>query len=603
MDTGQKTESIAQLVNDIVKDHVALPEFQRDFVWDIEKTFDLFDSFVRDIFIGSLIYGTPSFEITVRELDRRPRSGKGSRAKLSVKTYSRAEIEKRVKVDSFRLLLDGQQRATSLYRALLGIDPVYFIALKDEELTPEARSTATGKRSLEQVLSEFAGEPLHGHVCVRLDDVYKILRGEHSREAEKAQLFLASNHFPHLREDNVLASEEFLAYLTQLRNLENLFRQEKLVAYYLLDTDEEKFALFFERSNSKGIQLNFIDILAAKLYAGFNLRAHVQEFEDENPGLELNREVIVRAIAFEVSGGKEIGRAYILSSLQSSHFTAHWKTFVATYKSVLDFLRSSRLMIHSAWIPYENMILPLMIFAAKLQRHDFSQITADQRALINTWYWLAIFSRRYSSAAQTYAIEDAQALQRLAAGDHASILALIAKMQPLIKDKDDLLVVHKKYDAVYKGVLNLVSFSTGGLCNFENGNPVSVASNLEDHHVFPNDYLRKNWASVHETLDSEIAIDCVLNRTLIPKLTNVKVSNKPPSKYLNELKQKNVGIESALQSHLLSAELLSGDFDENYDIFLDDRADAVLEAMEANITSVRADLLDRLGTTGSGGGA
>src|ERR1700744_3768126 len=76
LDTGQKTESILQLVEDIVKDRVALPEFQRDFVWDIEKTFDLFDSFVRDIFVGSLIYGIPSFEITVRELDRRPRSGK-----------------------------------------------------------------------------------------------------------------------------------------------------------------------------------------------------------------------------------------------------------------------------------------------------------------------------------------------------------------------------------------------------------------------------------------------------------------------------------------------------------------------------------------------
>src|SRR5580698_809669 len=88
MDTGQKTESIMRLVEDIVKDRVALPEFQRDFVWDVEKTFDLFDSFVRDIFAGSLIYGVPSFEITVRELDRRPRSGRGSRAKLKLTSFT-----------------------------------------------------------------------------------------------------------------------------------------------------------------------------------------------------------------------------------------------------------------------------------------------------------------------------------------------------------------------------------------------------------------------------------------------------------------------------------------------------------------------------------
>lgn len=61
---------------------IVLPEFQRDFVWDEPKTYDLFDSLIRDIFIGSLIYGIPSFELTVRELDTRPRKGNGSREKL-----------------------------------------------------------------------------------------------------------------------------------------------------------------------------------------------------------------------------------------------------------------------------------------------------------------------------------------------------------------------------------------------------------------------------------------------------------------------------------------------------------------------------------------
>jgi uncharacterized protein with ParB-like and HNH nuclease domain len=145
LDTGQKTESILQPVEGIVKDRVALPEFQRDFVWDVEKTFDLFDSFVRDIFVGSLIYGIPSFEITVRELDRRPRSGKGSRACLKLSSYTREEIENRVKVNGFRLLLDGQQRATSIYRAMTGVDPVFYIALNDDELPPAVRSMPSGQ--------------------------------------------------------------------------------------------------------------------------------------------------------------------------------------------------------------------------------------------------------------------------------------------------------------------------------------------------------------------------------------------------------------------------------------------------------------------------
>jgi Protein of unknown function DUF262 len=193
MDTGQKTESIAQLVEDIVKDRVALPEFQRDFVWDIEKTFDLFDSFARDIFVGSLIYGIPSFEITVRELDRRPRSGKGSRARLKLSNYTQEQIESRVKVNGFRLLLDGQQRATSLCRAMLGVDPVYFVALNENELLPDVRTKPPGHRSIEQVLTEFRGETVEGRVCIRMHDVYRVLKGDATREKEKAGLFLQSN--------------------------------------------------------------------------------------------------------------------------------------------------------------------------------------------------------------------------------------------------------------------------------------------------------------------------------------------------------------------------------------------------------------------------
>jgi hypothetical protein len=476
-----------------------------------------------------------------------------------------------------------------------GVDEIFFIALKDDELAFDLRAKPPGQRSIEQVLSEFRGEALEGNVGIRLSDVYRILNGEASREKEKAALFLASNKIEGVTAENVDASLEFLTYLTQLKNLENLFRQEKLVAYYLLDTDEEKFALFFERSNSKGIQLNFIDILAAKLYAGFNLRAKIEDFEDQNPGLELNREVLVRAISFHVSHGKDIGRAYILSSLSHQHFNENWERFTSTYKSVHDYLKTSRLLIHPTWIPYENMLLPLMALAAQLPHHDFSQVNADQATLIRIWYWLAIFSRRYSSAAQTYALEDAQALQKLATNDFTGVINIIQRVQPIVREADDLLVIHKKYDAVYKGVLNLVNYDTGGYLNFENGNPVSIASNLEDHHIFPQDYLKKNWGEVREALDSEIAIDCVVNRTLIPKLTNIRVSNKSPSKYLNEIKIKNANIAVALHSHMLDDELLDGQYDKNYEFFLQERAEAILSAMKRNIMDPRAAAIERFG--------
>jgi hypothetical protein len=118
---------------------------------------------------------------------------------------------------------------------------------------------------------------------------------------------------------------------------------------------------------------------------------------------------------------------------------------------------------------------------------------------------------------------------------------------------------------------------------------------LEDHHIFPNDYLKKNWAEVNQTLDSEVAIDCVVNRTLIPKLTNIKVSNKAPSKYLAEIRAKNPNILKALQSHMLSGDLLSGDYDKNYDYFISERSDSILKAIRTNITDTRSNVLSEFG--------
>ena len=591
MDTGQKTESPAKLVEDIDRGSVVLPEFQRDFVWDIEKTFDLFDSFIKDIFIGSLIYGVPTFEITARELDNRPRGGKGSRRKLGLKSYSRSEIERLVKTVGFRLLLDGQQRATSIYRALKGFDRVYAVLIPEAELPPEVQAIPIGRRTLEQTVRELRGDAPAGQVCILLADAYRFLRGEMAREREKTTPFLASCSLGITTGEAALASPLFEAYLTQAKNIENLFRQEKLLAYYLLDTDAEKFALFFERSNSKGIQLNFIDILAAKLYVGFNLRAEVDRYAEQNPSQPLNREAVVRGISYVVSDGKDTGRAYILSKLTHVHFTEHWENVTSLYRRCYEYLYKNRLVIHQAWMPYDTMILPLMLFLRHIPHQDCSQLSADQSEVLHTWYWLSILARRYSSAAQTYVLEDAQTLERVAQGDFSGVPALMQRLQPTVRYPEDLLVVHKQYDALYRGILNFVNYTGGGLVSWDSGDLLSMDSNLEDHHIFPRDYLERTFTAA----DTDVAklIDCVVNRTLIPKLTNIKVSNKPPSEYLRDLSTKNPNLSDALRRHLIPSDLPDGGYDELYSVFLEDRAKLVITALERSVFANREKWLRR----------
>lgn len=119
----------------------------------------MFDSLVKGIFVGSIIYGKPAFGITVRELDKRPRRGKGSRAKLSVDSFTKEEVEQKANVENFRLILDGQQRVTSIVRALKGIDNIWFVYRTPRELTEEFGSNGeTDEFSLENLLYQFTGD-------------------------------------------------------------------------------------------------------------------------------------------------------------------------------------------------------------------------------------------------------------------------------------------------------------------------------------------------------------------------------------------------------------------------------------------------------------
>ena len=333
---------------------VLLPEFQRDFRWEMEQTYDLFDSLIREIFIGTIIYGKPGFGMTLRQIDDRPRKGKGSRGPLRMRHYSKEEIVQRSQTQNLRIILDGQQRITSIYRALTGMDSVYVILrddLKPEELI---------ERPLEEILGDIAGEESDEAVSVRLSDAYEAEAGawttKTSTPCSPGRLSAGDS-----RDHDPQRKPWSKAYRRTVKKLCDLYKKQKLVAFHLLDMTLDKFCLFFERSNSRGIQLNFTDILAAKLYHGFNLRQKIEEFEGQH-NLRLNRETIVRTVAYLTAwSGRpiRIEKKTILENLDAEDFTGIG-TGRATLPECLEHLVHQHFVLNRDWLPSENMVIPGM---------------------------------------------------------------------------------------------------------------------------------------------------------------------------------------------------------------------------------------------------
>lgn len=585
----EQTQSLKNLILDIDEQKIFLPEFQRDFVWEISKTYDLFDSLVKDIFIGAIIYGIPSFEIAIREVDNRKKITKGKkRPALIIKTITKAEIEKRQKLDksNFRLILDGQQRTTAIYRALKGTDDVWFIAKNDDEIVNSSFETA----KLEDLLEEFSGSQDFERLSIRLSDVWDIEQNDYDEEDIKEKFFKNSSYYKNYANEVTFDEKlEFKKYRNLKKKLADLFKSEKLLSFYLLDMNLEKFVVFFERSNTRGVQLNFIDILAAKLYTGnFNLKEKIKEFEVNNPNYDLIPEIIVRSIAYIKSTPKEINRNYILTQLNANDFKDWWDKLCKLYKVTLDFLFLNHFIISQDWMPYDNMIIPMIIFLKEIGG-DYHLMNPLQKKFISFWYWNSIFSFRYSGSSNERIIEDSNVLIQIANNkkiNSASYFNRLTKLQVL--SSDDVYSFDKKANAIYKGILNIINYSNGGLLNWNNDAKLSLNSTLEDHHIFPKNYLNK--VLINEA-DKDL-IDCVANRTLVPKLQNIKISDQAPSEYLKTIQAINPEIGKSLENHLIIRELLDGEYDDEFNFFINLRAEAIFDIIKKVMIDTKENFKD-----------
>ncbi|EAY28885.1 DUF262 domain-containing protein [Microscilla marina] len=592
----ENTQSIRKLVEDIENGFSVLPEFQRDFVWELGKTLDLFDSLVKDIFIGAIIYGIPSFDITVREIDSRPRKVKGKKRKsLETTNYLKEDIEAKQKIsnDAFKLILDGQQRVTSLYRALSGIDEIWFIVKNDEDITSdEVQKKKFEDRILEELLYAFDDSSDAQRISVKLSHVWDQVKKNYRESIIEKDFFHPTRYYTNYEDDPGFNSNDaFEKYLTVTDKLKDLFKAEKLLSFYLLDMSMDKFVLFFERSNSRGVQLNFIDILTAKLYIGFNLKQHINDFKSAYPKYKLNEEIIVRTIAYLVSneqkGSTEINRSFILTKLTAENFEKHWGSITNYYKLVLDFLYQNHYIISQSWIPYENMLIPLMIFLREIGG-DFHLMTQEQQKFIRYWYWASIFSQRYTGSSNEKIILDATTLSKIAHNNKITTRTYLNKLaKSQVTNEEDLFSYNKKASSVYKGVLNIINFHNKGFLDWNNTNKLSFNSQLEDHHIFPKDYIKKNYAPEDDAQDQ---IDLVLNRALVPKLLNIKIGNKKPSEYLSKIKEKNTNLKASLQSHLIDKEILTGSYDKNFNFFLSLRAEAIFKVIKQEILDKKEEI-------------
>ena len=104
---------------------------------------------------------------------------------------------------------------------------------------------------------------------------------------------------------------------------------------------------------------------------------------------------------------------------------------------------------------------------------------------------------------------------------------------------------------------------------------------IDDHHIFPAAWLEK------QGVDSSRRRDCVLNRTLIDRTTNQRISARAPSDYLSEIRRTlGFPFEAVMASHTLPVGPGSPLLGDDFEAFIDWRLSRIWDEIR-RVTGLR----------------
>ena len=538
---GEK--SVRELVEDLHTNTTVLPEFQRDFVWAPAATVDLLISIASDYPAGNVLRVRDGNQIATRPVDSAP-------------------IPDREHRPTF-LILDGQQRLTSLYHALHGRgDNRYFLNLRQADMDPDLtmeltltfEDAATVVPALESNLQLQASErqlPL-SVLCGReggfwkwKDDVSGLLPEDERRDFDSL--------CRRLWDSKIKNWEQYRFPVVTLKETTSL----------------EALCTIFETLNMTGVKLGVFELMTAKAWKfEINLREMWDNARDEYPEFEVYEVPpyqVLQSLALVTRGS--CARKDILS-LTKQDFDNHWNTIVnQTYEGLIHL--STRCGVMSRrWLPTPSIMGPLaaiLYFASSAQGPERGR----RQQQVSRWLWCSIFSRRYEAAANTRAEKDVNDMK--AWFDNGPIPEVIQQFHfdPVI-----LKQTHKPASPIYKGVICLTLSTNPKALDFHtNGEITEIlvrSGRIEDHHLFPKRFLKNALG-----ITKKEKINCVLNRTLIHEETNRAIAGRAPSRYLNEICEE-FDVDTVLKSHLIPTGAESSLRRDDFDKFIKDRQSLVL---------------------------
>jgi hypothetical protein len=539
--------ALKELLSEIHGRTTALPDFQRDFVWDPNATQDLIVSIANNYPAGSILRVRDTQRVfKAREFEGAP--------KLAGQLHT-------------FLVLDGQQRLTSLYQAFYGVgEHRYYLNLKKLIAGSDFEDAIFHMRSTTKWVKEHEALNVQGKEMLLPLSVLKTGAGGYLQWLIQAT--------------NLLPGDERTAMLDALTTIHQQWIMpidEYVFPVVTLSDKAEADALctIFETLNRTGVKLSVFELLTARFWAGnVNLRERWSLACEQHPIVkvfDVEPYYVLQAIALASRKTPSCKRSDVLT-LTGPDIVAWWDKAIAALVTALEILRDDCKVMLPKWLPYQTMIPPLAAVLAKSPMPKTAHAGA-RRDHLTQWFWCSVFGQAYDSAANSQSAKDVSEIVTWLEGGKPPETVTAFKFDPMaLRD------ITPRQRAIYRGTICLIlgngardfntrAVITGKLMNDEG---------IDDHHVFPNNYLETK-----KQIKTARARDCVLNRTLIDRTTNEKISDRAPSDYLAEIRATpSFPFDAVLKSHYLPAGSDSPFWNDDYESFLNWRQERLWQEIQ-----------------------
>lgn len=565
---GMKTNDmpILDLMKDIGAGKIQLPDFQRGWVWDDNRIRGLIASITQNFPVGAamfLEYGNNSVRFKYRMIESAPA----------------------LNVVPEQLILDGQQRLTSIYAAFCSPNAVktktdkgnatnqfYYIDIaKALDPTVDRIDAIISVRENKQIVSDFGrsidldvstAEKEYGN---KLFPLNIILDDEKCFEWEQAYLAYHNNSHE--------ISNEYRAFRGKI--ILPVTHYKIPVISLDKDTPKEAVCQVFENVNQGGVSLTVFELVTA-IFAmdDFELRTDWDQRKRE----KLNGDVLSIVTATDFLTACTLLSAYErgetvsckkkdVLALKLIDYQAYADRLTQGFQEAEILLAEERIFT-SRDLPYTTQLIPLAVLCALLLP-DHRIKASKVKNKIKQWYWCGVFGELYGSANETRYVNDVVGVMRWLAGGALPKTIVDSYFNPM-----RLLMLQSRRSAAYKGIMALVmkNHSRDFISGQEMDLALYKATGIDIHHIFPKSYC----ISKHYEYGKW---DSVINKTPISYGTNREIGGAAPSVYLARIEKKvtPADLRDYLATHWIDMDDCRTD---DFARFIVNRARKILDAIE-----------------------